>query len=379
MIQPTSEAELAEAVASAKTPLRIQGGGTRPIGNAVNGDVLTTSGMSGITLYEPGALTIVAKAGTPVAEIEAALDAENQMLPFEPMDHRTLLGTSGTPTIGGVVGANVSGPRRVQAGACRDSLIGVRYVDGEGTAIKNGGRVMKNVTGYDLVKLMAGSYGTLGVMSEVSFKVLPKPDFTATLVAVGLGWTATSAMFSKAMGSPFEVSGAARLPKGSYHAEKGAVLLRLDGFEESVKYRTTALRNFLQKHGMAPDKIIADQAENAALWKTVRDVTPFAGTDHDIWRLSIKPTDIQFLSPIADHESVVLDWAGGLVWAAVEPGTDVRAKMAGIAGHATLIRSANPAPDFPTFHPEAPPLAKLANDLRAQFDPKSILNAGLMG
>ncbi len=377
MIRPTTEAELAEAVASAKSPLRILGGGTRPIGKAAEGEPLTTSGLSGISLYEPGALTIVANAGTAMAEIEAALDAENQMLPFEPMDHRSLLGTDGTPTIGGVVGANVSGPRRVQAGACRDSLIGVRYVNGEGVAIKNGGRVMKNVTGYDLVKLMAGSYGTLGVMSEVSFKVLPRPDFTTTLVTLGLGWDATSAMFSKAMGSPFEVSGAARLPKGSYDAEQCTVLLRLDGFEESVKYRTTALRDYLQKYDIGVDKIVDDQAENAQLWKTVRDVTPFASTDHDIWRMSIKPTDIQKLGQITGPDKVVLDWAGGLVWAACEPGTDVRAKMNGIAGHATLVR----ATDFsqPAFHPEAAPLAKLANDLRAQFDPKGILNPGLMG
>ena len=378
MIHPTSEADLAEAIRSASSPLRIQGGGTRPIGGKSDGDVLTTSGLSGITLYEPGALTLVAQAGTPMAEIEAALDAENQILPFEPMDHRALLGTTGTPTIGGVVGANVSGPRRVQAGACRDSLIGVRYVNGEGEAVKNGGRVMKNVTGYDLVKLMAGSYGTLGVMSEVSFKVLPKPDFTTTLVANGLDWAATSEMFSKAMGSPYEVSGAARLPKGSQHADHGSVVLRLDGFEASVKYRTTALTEYLQKHNISIDTALSDQAENTALWKSVRDVGPFAGLDQDIWRLSIKPTDIQKLDRITDQENVVLDWAGGLVWAAVAPGTDVRSKMADIGGHATLMRTSNPT-DIPAFHPEAAPLAKLASDLRAQYDPKGILNPGLMG
>ena len=377
MIHPTSEAELADAVASSNGPLRIQGGGTRPIGNPVAGDPLTTSGLSGITLYEPGALTLVAQAGTPMAEIDAALEAENQMLPFEPMDHRALLGTDGTPTIGGVVGANVSGPRRVQAGACRDSLLGVRYVNGEGTVIKNGGRVMKNVTGYDLVKLMAGSYGTLGVMSEVSFKVLPKPDTTATLVFLGADWSATSQIFTKAMGSPFEVSAAARLPAGSFDDTRGAVLLRLDGFEASVKYRTEALSAYLTKASGAPDRVMTDAAENASIWKSVRDVEPLAKTEGDIWRLAIKPTDSQHLGSIAAQDSIVLDWAGGLAWVAVEPGIDVRAKMDGIGGHATLMRASDPI--HATFHPEAAPLAKLASDLRTQFDPKGILNPGLMG
>ena len=158
-MQPQSETELSQMIADATGPLRIMGGGTRPIGRAT-GEALSTTGLSGITLHEPGALTLVAKAGTPVAEIESVLAAKNQRLAFEPMDHRTLMGTTGAPTIGGVVAANVSGPRRISVGSCRDFLLGVRFVDGAGNIIKNGGRVMKNVTGYDLVKLMAGAYGT---------------------------------------------------------------------------------------------------------------------------------------------------------------------------------------------------------------------------
>ncbi|MBL1438115.1 MAG: FAD-binding protein, partial [Rhodobacteraceae bacterium] len=225
-MRPSTEAELAEMVARAKAPLEIIGGGTRQIGRT-KGEPLHTSGLSGISLYEPEALTLVAQAGTPLAEIEALLAKNGQRLPFEPYDLRPLQGTTGTPTIGGVVATNASGPRRIQAGACRDSLIGVRFVDGLGRIIKNGGRVMKNVTGYDLVKLMAGSHGTLGVLTEVSFKLLPAPEATAT-VLVQEGETTSAATMAKALASPYDVSGAA-------HAG-GVTALRVEGLEGSVSY-----------------------------------------------------------------------------------------------------------------------------------------------
>src|SRR6056297_949309 len=234
-MRPASEADLSDIVRDARGPLRIRGGGTRNLGAPSAGEVLETGGLSGISLYEPGALTLVAGAGTPLAEVEAALAAENQRLPFEPMDHRALLGTDGEPTIGGVVAANVSGPRRIQAGACRDSLIGVRFVDGAGTMLKNGGRVMKNVTGYDLVKLMAGSYGTLGVLMEVAFKVLPEVEAQASVVLSGLGPHQAVEAMAMALSSPFEVSGAAHLPGA------GRTVLRLEGFTASVAYRADRL------------------------------------------------------------------------------------------------------------------------------------------
>ncbi len=250
MLRPRDERDLAEAVAGAKGALRIQGGGTRPIGAPVAGEVLSVSALSGIDLYEPGALTIVAKAGTPLSEIEAALDAENQRLPFEPMDHRRLLGTSGEPTIGGVVAGNVSGPRRIQAGACRDSLIGVRFVDGHGIAVKNGGRVMKNVTGYDLVKLMAGSFGTLGVLSEVSFKVLPATAATGVVKVAGLGVPEAIAAMSRALGSPFEVTGAAHLPKGP--DENPLTMIRIEGFSPPSTTAPNGFGSFCLRMGMCP-------------------------------------------------------------------------------------------------------------------------------
>ncbi len=375
MLTPTSETELAETIGAATTPLSIRGGGTR--GVIADGQALTTSGLSGVTLYEPGALTLVARAGTSVAEVEATLASENQMLAFEPMDRRTLLGTTGEPTIGGVVATNTSGPRRVQAGACRDYLLGARFVDGSGTVIKNGGRVMKNVTGYDLARLMCGAHGTLGVLTEVSLKVLPAPEATLTLAYAGLDWSASSAVFASAMSSPFEVSGAARVPKGSYSDEGGTVLIRLSGFQDSVAYRSNELVKRLEPIvGGLPDRIETDGAKNAETWKNVRDVHAFAGSVKDIWRISLKLSDLPRLSVLGSEEDFLLDWAGGLAWAAVAPGRDVRAALGEIEGHATLVRG---EATVPTFHPEAAPLAKMATALRTKYDPKGILNPGLMG
>ncbi|KAJ54651.1 2-hydroxy-acid oxidase [Actibacterium mucosum KCTC 23349] len=359
----SSETELAKVIAGAEAPLRVIGGGTRGFAKAVTGDVLSTAGMSGIELYEPGALTIVAKAGTPVAEVEAALAAEGQRLPFEPMDHRALLGTEGIPTIGSVVAANVSGPRRMQAGACRDSLIGVRFVDGRGDVIKNGGRVMKNVTGYDLVKLMAGSYGTLGVLTEVSFKVLPATPAQLNVVVRGLSDAVAVQAMARALGSPFEVSGAAHLPGEM-------TMLRLEGFENSVLYRAAQLTDLLQEFG----EISVDEAD---LWAQVRDVTAFAAQDGDVWRISVKPSDAPKLVEKLSVKSVLYDWGGGLIWALTVPGKDVRAAMVGTGGHATRVRASDR--DLPVFHPEPASLAAISAGLRAQFDPRGILNPGVMG
>ncbi|HIP23353.1 MAG TPA: FAD-binding protein, partial [Rhodobacteraceae bacterium] len=303
-MKPETEAELAEIVASAKSPLEIIGGGTRQIGHT-KGEPLHTSGLSGIRLYEPEALTLVAQAGTPLAEIEALLAENGQRLPFEPYDLRALQGTTGTPTIGGVVATNASGPRRIQAGACRDSLIGVRFVDGLGRIIKNGGRVMKNVTGYDLVKLLAGSHGTLGVLTEVSFKLLPAPETTAT-VLVQEDETTSAATMAKAMASPYDVSGAA-------HAD-GSTALRLEGLEGSVKYRSVALARLLS-------------GEVAAFnWQALRDVQAFAGLDGDVWRVSVKPSDGPATAEALrtnGAEEIIFDWAGGLLWALSTKGANL--------------------------------------------------------
>ncbi len=372
MLTPSNEAELAEAIAGATGPLKISGGGTRGLGNPVTGEPLSAAGLTGISLYEPGALTIVAGAGTPVAEIEAALAAEKQRLPFEPMDHRALSGQDGVPTIGGVVAGNISGPRRVQAGACRDSLIGVRFVDGRGDIVKNGGRVMKNVTGYDLVKLIAGSHGTLGVLSEVAFKVLPQTDAMATLVLSGLDETQAVEAMSAALGSPFEVSGAA------HHRGSSETVLRLEGFEASVAYRADALCTHLGRFGAWA--VHRDVEAETDRWRAVRDATEIARQPGDVWRLSVKPSDAPGLVARAAAEDALYDWGGGLVWLRVAEGTDLRAALGPFSGHATLIRaSAETRTALGAFHPEPAPLAAISRGLREKFDPRGILNPGLMG
>jgi glycolate oxidase FAD binding subunit len=360
MNMPSNEAELAEMITDATGPFTIRGGGTR--GVQTEGTPLSTSKLRGIALYEPGAMTVVAQAGTPVSQIETALAAENQRLAFEPMDHRRLLGTIGEPTIGGVMAANVSGPRRISVGAARDFLLGVRYVDGMGQIVKNGGRVMKNVTGYDLVKLMAGAHGTLGVLSEVSLKVLPCPETQATLILHELDDTAAVAALSKALGSPFEVSAAAHDPAAKQ------TLLRLEGFEASVNYRVESLKTLLGGESTV-------EQDYVARWADWRDVAGFADVGDDIWRVSCKPSDGPALAAKSGALDVRYDWGGGLIRLRTSAGHDLRAALGGYDGHATLVRGNNQ----PMFEPQAPGVARITAGLRARFDPREVLNKGLMG
>jgi glycolate oxidase FAD binding subunit len=370
-LQPGTETEVAEIVrdaAARRAALAVCGGGTRGPSHRVAGDRLATAALNGITLYEPGALTLVARAGTPLDEVEAALAAERQHLPFEVPDMRGLLGRVGLSTLGGVVASNASGPRRVRAGACRDSLIGVRFVDGAGNVIKNGGRVMKNVTGYDLVKLLAGSHGTLGVLTEVSFKVLPMPDRVVTLVLRGLDDARAVAAMAAALGSPYEVTGAAHWPgEGTF--------LRIEGFEGSVAHRGAQLSRHLED--FAPVGIEEDAAARAR-WRAIRDVAAFHGLPGDVWRLSVRPSDAPALVALSGALARLYDWGGGRIWLLLPEGTDLRSRLGSHGGHATLIRTEATPSAMPVFPPEAPAVAGLSAALRAKFDPRGILNPGLM-
>ncbi|WP_375174118.1 FAD-binding protein [Pseudooceanicola sp.] len=380
MVQPKTEAELSQLIRDAGGPLSIRGGGTR--GLAVEGERVETSGLSGVHLYEPGALTLVAGAGTPVEEIETILAEKDQRLAFEPMDHRPLLGTDGVPTIGGVSAANISGPRRIQVGAARDHMLGVRFVSGSGEVVKNGGRVMKNVTGYDLVKLMSGACGTLGVLTEVSLKLQAIPEAEATLILRGQTQGDAIADLTRAMATPFDVSGAAWLSDDAT-GKTSERRIRIEGMAGSVKYRAGKLADLL-----GADEI-AEGPESAALWRELRDVTPFAGRDGAVWRISTRPTGAadlcDRLRQAGQDLTTIADWSGGLLWLLTPETGDagaalIRQEVATIGGHATLIR-ANPAirATIPTFQPQSAPLERIARGLRQKFDPRSILNPGLMG
>ncbi|MDI5929548.1 FAD-binding protein [Rhizobium leguminosarum] len=370
-VSPTDEAELAAFILDSHArvaPMRIAGGGTRVQAEAVDAEqTISTSKMCGIVTYEPGALTLIARAGTPLCDVEDALAAEGQTLAFEPMDHRAILGSEGAPTIGGVVSANVSGPRRIQAGACRDHLLGVRFVDGRGRMIKNGGRVMKNVTGLDLGKLLCGSYGTLGVLTEVALKTLPLAEAENSLKFPSVTSREALEVFVSALATPFEVSGAA------FHA--GTAWLRVEGFEAQVDYRVNRLKELFSRREI---DIVTHDASRA-VWRELRDVKHFSSSKDAIWRILIKPTDapdvMEALRQLGGEASV--DWGGGLIWfSGAAPSAAVR-KAVG-AGRAMLVRPGS-LPAANLFPPEGSAVARISAALRKTFDPAGILNPGLMG
>ncbi|MCC5975554.1 MAG: FAD-binding protein [Rubellimicrobium sp.] len=369
-MRPADEAELAEALRSASAPLHVRGGGTRASPARDGAEALLTAGLGGVVLHEPGAMTLVARAGTPLDEVTAVLAAEGQRLPFEPPDLRGLLGRDGVSTIGGVVAANASGPARVRLGAARDHLLGMRLVDGEGRVIRNGGRVMKNVTGYDLARLMAGSQGRLGVLTEVSLRVMPRPETEVTLCRRGLSPAAAVSAMARALASPFEVTGAAHDPR-----DGGRTFLRIEGFAASVAYRTGLIEAILRGDPAPSDIERIEAAASSRVWADLGGVAAFAGREGDVWRLSVVPGDAAGLvARLPDGACWLMDWGGGLVWALCAEGTDLRAVLRPYTGHATLVRAAlSTIAALGMEEPRAPAVAALTAGLRAKFDPRGIL------
>jgi glycolate oxidase FAD binding subunit len=395
---PSSAAETLDVVqwaVSEETPLEIVGHGSkRGIGRAAQTEhAIDLSGLNGVTLYEPEELVLSARAGTPIAEVEALLKEHRQEFAFEPMDYGPLLGQeAGRGTVGGVLSANLSGPRRLKSGAARDHILGVHAVSGRGEAFKSGGRVVKNVTGYDLSKGLAGSWGTLAVVTDLTFKVLPAAETEKSFVIRGLDDGPAIFAMAAAMGSSAEVSSAAHLPPSVTGRVLGGVLkgpastlLRLEGFGPSVEYRLDTLTGLLAAQGAIE---ILEEAQSRQVWREIRDCLPYAdGTDRPVWRISMAPSEgWKMVAELRLHAGadVFYDWQGGLIWARMEAEPDADGLRALIAhfggGHATLVRASGPVrAATQVFQPQAGALGALARRLKGQFDPKGILNPGRMG
>jgi glycolate oxidase FAD binding subunit len=380
------EATVQWALAENKTLEILGHGSKRGIGRAAQWDMsLDLSGLSGVTLYEPEELVLSARAGTPIAEIEALLARNNQELAFEPMDYGAVFGgTPGRGTIGGVLAANLSGPRRIKAGAARDHFLGVTAVSGRGETFKSGGRVVKNVTGYDLCKVLAGSYGTLAAMTDVTVKVLPRAETEQTVLVLGLGDAKAAAAMSLAMNSPNDVSGAAHFPAplaASIQAEAGAAVtaIRIEGVAPSVAHRRHALETLLKSFGAIA---VMEEGASRALWKIVRDAAPFANDTRVLWRVSTAPArGHEVVAAIGAGSEHFYDWAGGLIWIAMpdDDAAHLRRAVALAGGHATLVRApAALRATVPVFAPQEAGLAALTRRVKESFDPKGVLGPGRM-
>jgi glycolate oxidase FAD binding subunit len=386
-LKPGSTAELQEAVAQALgsgESLEIIGTGSkRAVGRPSEAvHALDLSGLRGILSYEPDELVLSAKAATPLSEIASELAAARQTLAFEPPDYSALLGT-GSGSLAGAFACNFSGPRRFKAGAARDFILGFSAVNGQGEAFKAGGRVVKNVTGYDLAKLMCGSWGTLAVMSEVTLKVMPAAETEASVGLAGLSHVEAVKAMAGALQSSAEASGAAYVPDPQGGTSR--TMLRVEGIEVSVKARVATLFGLLKTHGTP---FVLDEASSKTFWREVRDVAPLAHMkDAHIWRLSVSPADsAEVMAEIGRTVAAnyYCDWGGGLIWVAVKPQGDahagaIRAAVSRATGHATLIRAPEAVRrSVPVFQPQPQALAELTRRVKAAFDPGRVLNPSRM-
>jgi len=373
----------------------IGSGSKRAVGRPVVSDaIIATGSLRGVSLYAPTELVMSARAGTRLSQIEAELASRSQMLAFEPIDLGPATGVqAGYQTIGAVFAANLSGARRISAGAARDHLLGVKGVNGRAELFKAGGRVMKNVTGYDVSRALAGSWGTLAVLTEVTFKVLPWPESTATLIYLGLPDDIAVELLCTAMATPYEVSGAVHLPAslvarlahdGLRSVGKALTAVRLENFARSVAYRKEKLKTPLKIYGQP---IELDHHDSLPFWAELRRLSVMPFSSSLLWRISTAPRNgPKIVSAIKRHmpAEAFYDWSGGLVWlevpASADAGAaDIRRAVAVHGGHSTLIR-AEPAvrATVEVFQPVSPVLERLTRGLKAAFDPIGVLNPGRM-
>jgi glycolate oxidase FAD binding subunit len=388
--------QVVRAALAADTPLEIVGHGTkRGVGQPLAPcRVLDLSALNAVRDYEPSELVLTVEAGAPIADVASLIDSKNQEFAFDPMDTSALLDTvPDRGTIGGMIAAAFAGPRRIRSGAARDHLLGATAVSGFGETFKAGGKVVKNVTGYDLCKLLAGSWGTLAVMTEVTLKVMPKAESEATVVLRGLDAVAANRAMTTALGSPFDVSGAAHVPASALArgealaaldgGRQGLTLLRLEGIGASVSHRARALADALKSFGAG--EIVA--AESRGLWASIRDVVPFAAAGPlaawSVWRIVCPPAAGGALGQALARETggdLIYDWGGGLIWLALPPTADasaglVRARLDAIGAHATLVRAQEAVrAAVDVFQPQRGGLAALNGRVKQSFDPKNILN-----
>ncbi|WP_085579324.1 FAD-binding protein [Thalassospira mesophila] len=415
-ITPTNPAQLRDAILWAlgdKVALEIIGHGSkRAYGHDVRADhVLDLSKLTGILFYQPEELVISAHAGTPLAEITALLAQKHQQFQFEPVDFPLLLGGGDKTglagdgplgTLGGLAATNISGPRRLKSGAARDHVLGFEAVSGRGEDFKSGGRVMKNVTGFDLSKLMAGSFGTLGVMHTLTLKAMPVPEKTRTVIVPCDDVVLAVQAMSAAMGSENEVSGAAWVPTSMLavispdtvslddaRTATAIIVLRVEGPEQSVDWRAAALCRLLADIGTAS---VVRAAPSLGMWQAIADVKPMQGQGGVLWRLSVPPASgggvVGALRHIDDSADIMLDWAGGLVWAQfaggdasrhVEQARKIRKIAVEAGGQAWLVRaSAQLRREIPVFQPLSPQINRINRKISENFDPHGLLNPGRM-
>ena len=410
-IKPETEQHLVDALnwaASERVAMDIVGSATKAaLGCTAPGEnILDVSGLWGITHYEPSELVLTARAGTPLTEIGAALAENNQLMAFEPMDFAALFGKQGTGdgtpvgTIGGMVAAGFAGPRRIRQGGVRDHVLGFRAISGRGELFKSGGTVVKNVTGFDLSKLMAGSFGTLAVMSEVTIKIMPAPEKTRTVLVFGLPNDLAVKAMADAVNSPYEVSAAAHLPDLIASrsaipliadAGKAVTAIRVEGPEPSVVARCKSLRDLLGKNFTTEE---LHTVRSRAFWRALRDVEFFKAGDGaalaentQVWRLSVPPSHgAAVLDSLVNQcgGEGLFDWGGGLIWYSLPTQPDaahqvVRGALTDCGGHATLIRADGAVrAQVPVFQPQPDAMAALAQRIKNGFDPHRILNPARM-
>jgi glycolate oxidase FAD binding subunit len=391
--------EAVRAAIAGEQPLEIIGHGSkRQVGQVMaTNAVLDLSPLSAVSAYEPQELIITVQAGAPLADVMSLLDSKNQQFAFEPVNLASLLGTPERGTIGGMIGAGFAGPRRIQAGGVRDHLLGAHAVSGFGESFKAGGKVVKNVTGYDLCKLLSGSWGTLAVMTEVTLKVMPRPEAESTLVLRGLDQLTANRAMTAALGSPFDVSAAAHLPASASCGEAAGLdklgspkealtLLRLEGIAASVRHRAGSLTEMLKPFGAVE---LVEEATSQAAWSSIRDAGPFAANGSlgawPVWRIISPPASGGALGEALARETggeVIYDWGGGLIWVALPPKPDaqaalVRQRAAAFGGHAMLVRGpVELRREIDVFHPQPAGLVALSERVRNSFDPRRILNRG---